>query len=755
MNKYLRTDYREQLEMYPSLTQEEIEELYAREGIQDKPISEVIKELEDEIHLLKSSRDNSIKGIQETIYERQKDKYSDITASITALEKKKDELKRIQSELQELMGDVDASAGMLSSISAIDNKIEILKKEWRRLTLEKQELTDKKDEIYRETKIKIASIEEKLSKIKVDYASVFKQLYSSSRGLIRRKRKFPSSELRNEIVVGHLGLARSLAARYYIMCDKKIEFDDLHQIAYEALISAAHYYVPSSRAKFKTYARRCIENKLKRSIGEMKKEKSKRTTKPLEFIDEELRRIDYVLMLIDACRNVRGKDGNKYFSNHFDLNPIGIQSRFKESIRFYNRELRSLGLTKEQLPTFKVKKSEVGFQEILKIALNYMKYSKMKVLISSEDIEVASLVVAYENHNHDLHEIYELLYTLELYQKRLRDVKLLLEVEIELANNSDGIRPSEEELLEGINRRIASENKGIYKAKRNSAIANYKSLYSYNDLYYDMWGVDFLAQGEYANNRATEIRDIEYHFEEMQNSILYYYQSLIDDINDYLEDEVHLYKHCDDNDKYPSVLEAWDNDSFEALEERVFTKEQAITFVRELIEKLESITKKDYVDRVLKWRKKVTLDELNRLNAEVIEKNKTMEETIRQQRAAHYVRYWTMDNIQSASLWLNALYESGLSTISSNQLRTVRQIPSVEDEVIGNLFMTDYISALESLPPLSKEILSLYYDENGAHSTKASEIAKKLGITEKAVYREKSKALILLRKNETLKSYLE
>ena len=751
MNGYLRAAYREQLEMRPSLTQEEVEKLYAEEGIQDKPIIEVIKELEDEIRSLKSERDNNIKKIREAFDKDQKDKYREITSSIDALEKKKDELRRIQSELQELMGGVDVTDGMLSSITAIDSKIETLRKEWHGLASKEAEIADKKDEVYREARINIAAAEEKLSKIKEDFASVFKQLYSSSRGIIKQKRKFPSLKLRNEIVEGHLSLARNLATKYYLMCDKKIEFDDLHQIAYEALISAAHYYIPSPRAKFKTYAARCIENKLKRSIGKIKNRKNKSETKLIEFIDKELRKIDYVLMLIDACRNVRGKDGNEYFSNHFDLNPIGIQYRFKQSIRFYNSELRSLGLTKEQLPAFKVKKSEVGFQEILKIALTYMKYSKMKALISSEDIEMASLVVASENHNPDLHEIYELLYILNLYQKRLKDVRLLLEVEMELANNKDGITPSKEDLLDGVNRRIASENKGIYKSKQKSTTVKYEHLYNYSSVYYEMWGVDFLAPEEDAVNRPNEIKEIEYYFENTLSS----YKSLISDIEDCLEDEVHLYKHNDDDDRYLPIIEDWDDNSFEALEERVFTKEGAILFVRDLIERLESTTKKDYVDRVLEWRKKVTLDELNKLNAEIIEKNKTMKEIIRQQSATHYMRYWTMDNIESASLWLNSLYENGLFIINSNIVRTTSQSQSVEDEVIANLFVKDYIGALESLPPLSKDILSLYYDENGTHSAKASEIARKLGITEKAVYREKDKALRLLRKNETLKSYLE
>lgn len=755
MDGSLRAAYRKQLEMYPPLTQEEVEALYASEGIQDKPIIEVIKELEDEIHALKSERDKSIKEIQADTNERHRKRYREITVNITALEEKRNELKRIERELAELMGGMDGSSGVLSSIAAIDAEIKRLRDEWYELNQESRELEDKKHEVYQEAKSKINALEEKLAKIKVDYASVFKQLYSSARGIIKRKRKFPSLELRDKIVVGHLALARGLAAKYYIMCDKTVEFDDLHQTAYEALMSAAHYYIPSSRAKFKTYATRCIENKLKRAIGETKKKQKRRPTKPIEFIDEELRRTDYVMMLIDACRNVRGKDGNKYFTNHFDLKPVGVQYNLKKDLLSYNKEQRELGLTREQLPGFRVKKSEVGFQEVLRIALSFMKESKMKVLISSEDLELASLVVANENHAYDVHEIYELLYIIELYQKKLKDVRLLLEVELELASSSDGITPSMEDMLNEVNRHIAAENKGIYKAKHSSKRVSYESLHSYYEIYYDLWGIDFLAQGEYANNRAKEIKDLEDDFEYKQKDALLCYRCLIEDISTSSEEEVCLYRHSDDDDGDYPFLETWDDDSWESQEERVFSKEDAIAFVKGLIEELENFTKKSYVDKVLKGRKQETLDELNRLNADVIEKNRAKESTIRQQRATRYMRYWTLENVWAASGWLSALYESGIAFSYLDPSNSVKPIQSVEDTAIGNIFMKDYLSALDSLPPLQRDVMSLYYDENGTHGTNAREIAEKLGIPEKTVYSEKDKALRLLRKNKVLKGYLE
>lgn len=754
MDGSLRAAYREQFGIFSSLTQEEVEALYTSEGIYDKSISEIIKELEDEICALKIEQEEKIKRILETAYEQQENEHQKMTATIVALEEKRVELQRIQDEFQKLMAGINKPDEESLSFATIDKKIESIRNERRKICCDAQEMDYKDDKIYRVSK-KLDSLEEKLLRMKTDYASIFNQLYSSSRGIMGHKRKFPSSGLRNEIVVGHLELARVLAAKYYIKCDKKIEFDDLHQMAYEALISAAHYYIPSPRAKFKTYATRCIENKLRRAIGETRKKKSKRPTKPLEFIDAELRRIDYVAMLIDACRNVRRKDGNKYFSNHFDIKPIWVQSNFKKSIRSYNSDLRKLGLDKEQLPSFKVKNSEAEFQKVLEIALSYLKNSQMRVIISSEDLEMASLVVSNENHNHDIHKIYELLYTIVLYQNRLKDVRILLEAEIELAKNLDGNVPSNEELLEEINRRIAVENKGIYKARNNSTRVSYDSLYNYRDIYFDLWGIDFLEEGEYANNRAREIKDLADDFESGRTETLLLYKNLMYEISDFLDDEIHLYKHCYDPDNHPFFIKTWDDEPYESIEEIILSKKQAIEFIKGHIAEIESLNKKDYVDMVLKWRKKVALAELNRLNAEVIETNRTKKATIRQQQATHYIRYWTIDDVQAASQWLNALYESGIFIGNSKTNEPLKQSQSVEDEVLDKIFMTDYARALKSLPPLTRSVMCYYYDTSGKHSLNAREIANILGITEKTVYSEKNKTLKLLRENELLKGYLE
>lgn len=754
MNGELRRLYREQYDMYLPLSQEEVEELYASEGIQDKPIAQMVKELEDEIGLLKSQQIHAIKSTREETYESYRKQYREITSQIGSLEEKRRELLRIQRELEDVMAGIGKPEGVQSSLVLIDEEIERLRAEWSKLNEAWGKLDEEKLKIHREYEERIDALEEKLSTIRVDYAAVFNQLYSSSRGIVRKNRKFPSIELRDKIVLGYLGLAKGLAGKYFRLCDKSIEYDDLVQTAYEALMSAAHYYVPSPRATFKTYATRCIENKLKHSIGESKKRRRNRPTKPLEFIDEELRRLDYITMFIDANRCVTGRNGEKCFSNYFQLKPVGVQYKFKRSLRDYNRERRSLGEDKKQLPSFKVKKRESGFQEILSGATRYLKESKLKVLISDSDMEMASLVVSTESCRGDLREIYELLYILKLYQSRLESVRILLSSEMELALANDGIVPSNEELLEDINRKIAIENKGIYRAKHSDNRVFYKRLDNYNAIYYDLWRVDFFANRTSSESRASERDKLGEDFKYMSEDTVYHYRSLIEDIMDSEEDIVCLYSHSDD-EECASFLVTWDTDCWDFGEEKVFTKSEATEFLRCRIEEIESLTVEEYVLKALEWRKQKTLEELKRINDSIVRDNRDIEDMVRQQSATRYVRYWTPDDVRDASNWLTLLYESGLSFGYSSQSKIAKTSLSVEDEAFGNMFMDDYLKALDCLTPLAREILLMYYDENGVHSFKAKEIAERLGIKERDVYREKDKALKILKKSDVLKNYLE
>ncbi len=758
MDGEIRRLYREQYDMYLPLLQEEVEVLYASEGICDKQASDVVHEIEDEIRDLNSEREKYLKTTFSDADDEQSERDRTIFFKIHELEEKKQKVIKIQRELQALLPDDASSIGLLSSIANIEKEIERLREEQHKIHAEQERTIDEKNRFCRECEEKICELKEKLDKIKLDYASVFRQLYSSSRGIIKKNRKFPSDELRNKIVLGHLGLAKGLAGRYFKSCDHAVEFDELLQTAYEALMSAAHYYVPSPRATFKTYARKCIENKLKRAIRDVKKKQRRRPTKPLEFIDEELRRVDYIMMFIDANKSVTNKKGEKSFSNHFRLSPTGIQYKFKNALRSYNKERRELGECKSQLPWFKVKRSENGLKDIMSIVMRYLKESKIKVLVSDEDIEMASMVVSYENHAHDIREIYELLYILELYKTRLRNVRTLLEVELDLTSGEDGIVPTSEEILAQINQKVASENKGIYKAKHNPNPVSYKSLDNYSETYYELWRYDFLAPSDRHDSRAAEKRNLEDDFRYLRNELIVFYTDYCDDIIDDDEDlpeEIYLYLHRGEENGDYKYFDYWDGECLDSIESREFSKERAVEFFKKLIQGLKDMIPEEYVRAALKERKQITLDELNAKNDQIIKGNRDKEDTIRQQRAKGYVRYWTIEQVREVSNWLTLLHESGLFVSYSRNHSTPSQSLNVEDEVIGDMFREDYLRGLNELTPLAQKIMLMYYDENGTHSFKAKEIASKLGIKENDVYREKAKALKLLRKNGIIQGYLE
>lgn len=68
-------------------------------------------------------------------------------------------------------------------------------------------------------------------------------------------------ELRNELVEGHLTLARAFARRY---AKRGVPVEDLEQVARMALIGAVERFDPSVGVKFQTFAGRTIDGELKR-----------------------------------------------------------------------------------------------------------------------------------------------------------------------------------------------------------------------------------------------------------------------------------------------------------------------------------------------------------------------------------------------------------------------------------------------------------------------------------------------------------
>ena len=107
-------------------------------------------------------------------------------------------------------------------------------------------------------------------------------------------RTFPSSNAEEKIFKAHLYLVRFYAKKYSKNNSINCTFDDAFQIGSLGLLSACHYYIPGGPAKFTTYASKCIENSIIRSISK-RKTKTKRIS-----IEDELERMQYLMQYLKS-----------------------------------------------------------------------------------------------------------------------------------------------------------------------------------------------------------------------------------------------------------------------------------------------------------------------------------------------------------------------------------------------------------------------------------------------------------------------
>ena len=84
---------------------------------------------------------------------------------------------------------------------------------------------------------------------------------------------------------------------------------------------------------------------------------------------------------------------------------------------------------------------------------------------------------------------------------------------------------------------------------------------------------------------------------------------------------------------------------------------------------------------------------------------------------------------------------------------SVKNKTSLEEDMINTIFLQDYYEALANLNPIQKQIMLLYYDENGKRGYSTQEISDTLGIDKKTIYQEKRKAINKLRNNPVILSY--
>ena len=120
-----------------------------------------------------------------------------------------------------------------------------------------------------------------------------------------------------------------------------------------------------------------------------------------------------------------------------------------------------------------------------------------------------------------------------------------------------------------------------------------------------------------------------------------------------------------------------------------------------------------------------------------------------------YRRKYRMQDILEIEKDISLLYSDDESIFDSPEVRRKNVHLSVEEQAEVKLFLEDYHGVLETLSPIQKNILNLWFDEDGIHSMSAKEISFVLGVSPKKVYREKEKAIKILQKSKVLQGYRE
>lgn len=667
-------------------------------------------------------------------------------------------------------------------IKAVEEELKVLKE-----TLNNDYLSifnqDRKKEIKEQIEIK--NLELQFLKIRANYYEVPKLNYlmtaSSLNSLTKgnkRLRTFPSRETRNKIVNGNLDLAFYLASKYYHKQENELPLDDLVQIANRALISAAAYYVPSNRATFRTYARKCIENQLKTAVFDRKKKK-KPVHKPKTFFEDERAKITYVKMFLENYK-LESKSGNKYYSVEREIPTSLLLYRFREEIRGYNKDKKIRCENNKMYPSFSRPRNDgaliMQYNKILYRIRSILKTSKISVLITEEDRMLASLYNNYKNVLPSLETINELIYIIDCYLTKLDLVEEYLKAEKDFTLINEGIAPNDDEILQQINsninafnnerrRYIKTELKDVKEKYYSSYwdIPDYKRFDNYYSIYKELYNVDFLLT-EYSWNkedlksRQDEIEEIEDDFEYEVDSAIEEITNLITEITISSCTKIYLKPSKNIFQLYEWIEYPEENPN----DVDIYTKEEAIKILEERIEQLNSMDEEEYVSMVLEERKNNALKLLNETNEPIIKHNKEIAQV--DDRRNYYKnpkKKRKEHELKQASEAVQLLYmdDEDLFFLMNNQNRKDRyhhtvDIP-VEDEVCSNLFLHDYYEALEELPSLEKEVLIRYYDQDGRHSTKAKDIAEELNITEKKVYALKDRGLSRLRKNKKMQSYLE
>lgn len=609
-------------------------------------------------------------------------------------------------------------------------------------------------------------LEKRLEDLRRKKPSTAYRYYLTVMGRRHNIRRFPSQELRNKIVSGTMYLVIINAAIVYKLDENRLSFDDLVQYGMEALLSAAHYYVPGGEAKFETYASKCIKNKMLRMMTDSKKMK-KSPCKLEDFFEEERIKIKELEMLLEAEKYSFGFGYNNDTEDHL------IIHRLNRRIVHYNRDK-----DKRVEHNLKIRKTYgKTIDEVFDRYSKLFKNSKLNVLITDverRDIEayLAYMKIDGSGINYARSQCY-----LDLYKYKLNLIEKYILFEKKLRENGeevteDNIFKLMNEDIKMTNRKISElKNSGFFEECENEYMVEgkfyYEPLESFYKKYREMYGINILEEAEYDGSRAYEKKWIVADYQDLHED----YEFAIEEICQCESEKVCIYLRADQSIAkiIPYVpfeqLDAKTRDCYDGEEDYyaeigyfkfdkfyIVDSEELLNKLRETLKETED----EYVKRILKGRSDAVNKALKKINAPIIEENmkiREMEDLYNLGKKYHrYIKDWEIKNLEQD---VKLLYDDdpNLIDLLLSCDRTKKRQLTVEEEVINYLFLEDYYQALEELSDLEKEIMLMYYNNDGCSNLTLKEVADILGISLDKVKREKAKALKKLQKNEKLLSY--
>lgn len=564
-------------------------------------------------------------------------------------------------------------------------------------------------------------------------------------------RRYPSLELRNKIVLGTLYIPLIYAKIYFKKKEVELDFDDLFQIATEALMSAVKYYVPGGEAKFETYASTCIKNKLNKEIFKSKKKKNKSKVK--NFFQDEKVLIEEIKMFLSAVNSMENGNRNseKTVINRLNVK-IRENNKYREKREEKNRQLRKV--------------NDKTLDEILMRYSILISKSKLNVLITAEEKRDVDDYLKYLGYGGKTLNYLKVSKYLEIYLYKLDMLEKFFSVKKSFQDSD--IEDSDLSVLQAINDLIKEINQKIFELRNCGFFDNfeleYKELYDFYNEYYEIYGIDLLGEDE--DSRIYEKEKIlDYYNWEIKDAINHVKQKMkvistsevvlgitaeeeIVEVFPYIP-----FEQVNSNNEYNNEF-----DYYTSLAYYDFTKYEILSY-DEALKRINAMgDASQYLSKILKERAALVNRSLREKNAPIIKANRDMrekEDLYNLGKKYHkYLKQRDLENIKE-NFYLLYNNDPELVDLLLERDRTKRRRENVEEEVLDNLFLEDYCRALESLSELERKIMLMYYDELGYNKMTTKGIANELGVTPSKVKYERAKALRKLRNNKILLSYLE